>query len=137
MPSGSLTLLQNAPLLAIPLGQRTGNVSLLGGGGAPVPSIANVSPSVGATLAPGDSWSFDVAAPLGLLLVIVSVVLDGLAGNEELIWNGTAFVLGYENSTRTAITNGFRYAVKRTAGWPPAEVHFKVQAIDKSGQVTS
>lgn len=100
------------------------------------PTISNVSPAPGALDTTG-TWSFDVTAPYnGMLESVVSVVLGGLADDEELVWNGGAFTLGYENSTRTAITNGYHYVIKRTAGWPAGSVEFSVQAFDKNGKVT-
>jgi hypothetical protein len=101
------------------------------------PTITNLIPVPSSTLQPQDAWSFDVTAPSdGLLRVIVSAVLEGLGGAEELIWNGTSFVPGYETSTTSVIANGLHFVVKRTAGWPPGDVHFAPKAFDKSGQVT-
>lgn len=53
----------------------------------------------------------------------------------ELVWSGAAFESRYSASTRTAVSGGFRYALRRTGGWPVGGVRLRVHAVDRGGNV--
>lgn len=96
------------------------------------PVIGNFNPASGSTINPGDALEVDVTDNLGELLVthVWVVFADGTA---ELVWDGDAFTAFYSAlSTRTAITDGYRYSVRHINGWSQG-VTLKVDAIDQTG----
>jgi hypothetical protein len=79
--------------------------------------VSNFAPPLGSALARTDPVFFDVTDNLGALR-LVHLSAKFADGTYEVIHDGTDFAAGYATlSTRTAITNGFRYRVRRSAGW--------------------
>ena len=97
------------------------------------PTISNLAPTPGSAISRSDPVFFDVTDDKGGLrrALIAAKFADG---SYEVVHDGDAFAAGYASlSTREAITNGFRYRVRRAAGWPsgPTIVPF---VVDTSGQ---
>jgi len=116
--------------LALVLAGRRGFASAIGGGPAPV--VTFVSPAPSSTIAPTtpivvDVTDVDTANPFTFLFVRT---VDGV---QEVAWDGGAFSSNYATSTRTAITNGFRYALRRTGGWIAGGITIRTNAIDDTG----
>lgn len=98
------------------------------------PVIDNFDPPVGTPLARSDSVSFDVTDETALRRVLVLV---SLGGSTYCVHDGFSFRDEFTNlSSRSAISGGYRYTVKRNGGWtsPP---EFEVLAIDTSGNEAS
>jgi hypothetical protein len=95
----------------------------------PGPAVSNV-------LAPGEITRttplvFDVTDGEGLRRVLPSILFPGRP--PELAHDGEAFTVGYvDDSTRTAITGGWRYSLLRRGGWP-APPTLRVYALDTHG----
>jgi hypothetical protein len=97
------------------------------------PTVSNVAPTPGSAIARVDPVFFDVTDDQGSLRLVL-VAARFADGSYEVVHDGTDFAAGYATlSTREAITNGFRYRVRRAAGWPsgPTIVPF---VVDTSGQ---
>ena len=105
--------------------------------GAPVigadstaPVVSNVTPAAGSTLAPGDPVQFDVTDDGTLLKLLVTAAHGGL---NEVVYEESTFRAGYsERSTVAAITDGYRFVLRRFDGWRGAPV-FRVHAVDTAG----
>ena len=96
------------------------------------PTISNLNPAEGTTLAAEDSIEFDVTDETGLRAV---VILASFADSDryEVVYDGDDFAPLYGGaSTAEEISGGYHFTVARTGGWPGA-VTFKPIAIDTSG----
>lgn len=102
----------------------------LGSGDATAPSVSGVTPAGGATLVPTSTVQLDVTDAGGFRRVLL---VAELPTSQEVIHNGAAFTATYQESTRTAITNGWRYVVRRVGGWPRGSWTLRPYAIDTSG----
>jgi hypothetical protein len=96
------------------------------------PEVSNLVPSEGATILRDQALQFDVTDDGGAFSALLVVAVFDTARPIELIHDGTRFSFPYTASSRTAITNGFRYLVRRTGGWP-ASPTFTVHAVDTGG----
>lgn len=104
------------------------------------PAISNVEPAVLSDVGRLDPIFFDVtdAGELGRVIVAARFV----NGAYEVVHDGNDFAAGYAaQSTRTAITDGYRYRVRRTAGWPSlpgaiAPMTIAVWAVDSEGNAS-
>lgn len=96
------------------------------------PNIVMVDPAVPGDVAPADTITFDVTDnALRKVIVIVKFTPHSL---WEVIHDGDGFSPGYTgSSTRTAITNGFRFVANRAGGWPAGAFQLKVVALDVAG----
>lgn len=85
------------------------------------PVVSGITPTPGTTITPTQAVQCDVtsgASPLRAILLIVKL----LDGRWECVHDGTNFAPGYASSTRDAVTNGFRYVLRRNFGWPPGGI---------------
>lgn len=112
-----------------------------GGGASDVtpPVVQLVSPADGSKIVRSTQLVFDVTDEAGLRLVLPAMKISG---DYELVHDGTAFTPRYIDSTREAITNGFRYTIIRAAGWPepaiggePLEIELVPFVVDTGGNV--
>ncbi len=96
------------------------------------PVVGNLLPASG-PLEKHTVVSFDVTDDSGLRQVFVVAAFP--SNIKELIHDGTDFNQGYRNSfnTRSAISGGYHYTVRRDQGWTEATVSIEVYAIDTSG----
>ena len=97
------------------------------------PSVANVAPADMSTITPVDTLGFDVLLPSGARRVLVGIAFPTSGGAPELAHDGSNFQSGYVSSTRTVITNGFRYVLRRNGGWY-ARPQPLIFAFDVTGQ---
>lgn len=87
------------------------------------PVVSNVTPIPGTPITPTTAIGLDVTDTQGLRRVILTVAFPSVMLGEEVIHNGSGFAAIYsQGSTRTAITNGWRYSLVRSGGWPAAPV---------------
>lgn len=99
------------------------------------PVTSNISPAPGTPITSSTPVLVDVTDESGLFRrVIIAVVLGGIT---EMAWDGDAWLGRYAggNSTRTPITNGFRFTVLRdlrSGGWPSSPT-LRVFAFDQGG----
>lgn len=101
----------------------------------PAPVISGVNPTSGTAITVGQSIGFTVTSGTGLLRVFVSATLPGI-GITEVVHDGTSFVPAYAPaSSRTAVSGGFSYAIRRAPSWPDAPT-VTVYAEDTAGLET-
>lgn len=109
-------------------------VAVAGGGGGASPEIENLTPTTGSQINSGTTLGFDVvvsdATPLRL--VVVGVRYNNL-DTSEFVYEGDQFLPYFEaSSTVEAITNGYRFRLKRRGGWP-ADPRVFVRAVSEEG----
>lgn len=86
------------------------------GGDGAAPVVTLVSPLNGSVEA-FEAVVIDVTDNVGLGRVFVVADMPG-SGREELVYRGDRFTAQYAaQSTQAAITGGFRFTIKRSAGW--------------------
>jgi hypothetical protein len=104
----------------------------------PGPVFQNITPTPSSTIDPSTSVSFEVVGDgvNALVLVVPIIAVDpNVAGELVHDWTTGAFEPAYlKNSTRVAITNGFRYTVRRLNGWAAPPV-LRAWAVDAAGIV--
>jgi len=101
------------------------------------PVVDNFVPTPGSQIDDDQVVQFDVTDDSGVFTRKV-VVAKFPNGREEVIHNGDAFNEHYAAySSRTQITDGFRYFVRRTAGWYGSILTIRVFAIDAAGNEAS
>jgi len=101
------------------------------------PVVGSFSPALGGTISPTQPITFEVTDDSGAFrrIIVHAVFADGI---EEVVHNGLAFRGLYQTSSqRVLVTNGFRYTVLRTGGWPSSPATFNVFALDESGNEAS
>jgi hypothetical protein len=100
------------------------------------PTTTLVSPGAGATIMPDTAIVVDVTDPdsgFARILVVATEAPGVHSGVAYLAHDGIDFRPGFKtNSIRTAITNGFRYSLRRDVGWS-APVSVEVFAFDDTG----
>jgi len=95
------------------------------------PVVDNFSPANGATIAATDPIFFDTTDDRSVFARVLVAVTQG--DTTELAHDGDNFLAPYDTlSTRTNITDGFRYRLRRDGGWVDTAT-VRVFAIDPSG----
>lgn len=96
------------------------------------PVVTLVSP-LDRRVDPGEALVFDVTDNIGAFARIVFAVAFPSLGVTELVHDGAVFVDAFTaGSTRVAISNGWRYSLTRSGGWP-ASPRARVFVTDSSG----
>lgn len=107
------------------------------------PVISNVTPTPGGALAGsyqaarGTPIVFDVTDPdTDLLMVVVSCRYDNGPAPTYVVFDGSNFVYPFDSdaSTRTEITDGYRFTVRPRSGWLWA-FNVWVYAMDQAGNL--
>lgn len=103
----------------------------------PGPTFQNIAPNPSFDIDPSTLVQFEVIdSGSPIVLVVPIITLDpNVAGELVHDWTLGAFTPIYaQNSVRVAITNGFRYTMRRSFGWtsPPT---LRVWAVDSAGNV--
>lgn len=103
------------------------------------PVVTFVSPIEGTLLDPADALIFDVTDNSGSLGRVMVAAVNQSTAEQELAFDGTSFTARFlALSTQTAITNGYRFSLRRTGGWPAgADITIRVFAVDPSGNLES
>lgn len=97
------------------------------------PIISNMSPGAGSELSTNDAIEFDVTDNSGAFARIFVVAYFPETGDQEVIFDGVAFVGKYTGiSSRVPIALGFRYTVARSGGWLYAPT-IRIFPIDAAG----
>ena len=98
------------------------------------PTVAVVSPALG-NISATDSLVFDVTDSDGFTELVVAVSFAN--GDYEIAHDGTSFSSNYStNSTRAAISSGYRYTLKRFNNWHSSPT-VKVFPVDTLGAGSS
>jgi len=97
------------------------------------PTLSNFTPADGATLAKYDTVAFDVTDDTDVTTQVSAYIVS--TDTAELVWNGDGFENQYSTSTRTAITNGYHYVLRRVRGWPTGGVRIRVRVVDSGGNI--
>lgn len=105
---------------------------ILGVGSPPV--VSNVSPPSGQPILPDTPLQFDITDADGFVLIIPMIMLDPYRLPEPVTDNLTAFTPLYVASTRVAITDGFRYTLRRKGGWT-TQPELVIWAVDINGTI--
>lgn len=102
------------------------------------PVLSGVTPEEDSQINGDTAIQFDVTDDENLVGVELAVFFGGdYADYDERIHDGTSFTPRYTaGSTRTAITDGYRYVLRRSGGWL-VDPTFSVRAWDASGNVLS
>jgi hypothetical protein len=100
------------------------------------PVVTIVSPPVGSTIARSATITFDITDDSGGVFAVARVEIrtGGSTAPWYVVWKNGAFCAGF-SGTRTAITNGFRYAITCDAGWLPGGVELEPVFADAFGGV--
>lgn len=97
------------------------------------PQITGWDPEVESTIEVGDSITFRVTDNAGALARVV-VAAEFSIGSEEVVHDGDDFSPYYAvASTKTPITNGFEFVLRRTAGWAGPGLTIRIFASDTDG----
>lgn len=77
------------------------------------PSVSNISPPASSAIAANDAISFRTQDQTGILRDEVFIEFPN--GQREVVWTGSAFTEGYEDSTRTIVSAGktYDYTIRR------------------------
>lgn len=94
------------------------------------PTVALVSPAEDSEITRTTPVVVDVTDAGGLAAVFVWVTYEGRA--PDIVHDSESFADLFASSTRASITNGYRYTLRRTGGWPAAPT-VRVRPVDASG----
>lgn len=96
------------------------------------PTAAIVSPSPGSSISANTPIVVDVTDDKdGIRRALLAISFPSI-GQTDLAFDGTQFAGVYAGSTRTRITNGYRYGLVRSGGWP-ASPTFTAYVTDTDG----
>jgi hypothetical protein len=100
------------------------------------PTVSNFDPPLGTVIERTDPIQFDVTDISGIASVfVVSWYADG---TSECVWDGNSFAPRFLiGSSRVAITDGYRFVIRRTGGWLNTPISLSVRAVDSAGNVGS
>lgn len=97
------------------------------------PEISNFVPATGSTVEAVDTIQFDITDNLDSFAAVMITVHFEAQGVYEVVHDGTRFGPQYSGqSTRTAITDGYRFVLRRREGWIGSPV-FHAVVVDSSG----
>jgi len=100
------------------------------------PVIGNFVPTVGTEIARTDPIQFDVTDETGLASVYITARYED--GTAECVWDHDSFQARFlAGSSRNAITDGYRFVIRRAGGWLSTPIILDIVAIDMSGNVTT
>lgn len=105
------------------------------------PVLSGLTPAESTSLTVNQAVQFDVTVtPPGSMAEVdggrfaVWAQYPNLDAKTEVIWDGAAFTSTFDDaSTRTAITNGYRFVIYRNGGWPSAPTIFVHANSDLGG----
>lgn len=96
------------------------------------PTVSNFSPEAGTPISQSQAISFDVTDDYGLFRRIM-ILVSFSSTDVEVVYDGDNFRTHYTTeSTKTSITNGSRFSITRTGGWPSTPT-FEIYPIDTAG----
>lgn len=106
-----------------------------GGGDKVPPVVAFISPPAGHAVGKNEPIVLEVTDNKGELAKVLITVSFANSSTTEVMFNGSSFLGAYANSSREAITNGWRFMLRRRGGWtgsPTVEAH----VIDQGGNLS-
>lgn len=95
------------------------------------PPVVTFSPAPGTPIGSGDPITVTVTDANELRRVVIHAAFAGRLV-REVVYDGDAFAPLYQLSTRSAVAGGWRYDVRRSAGWPSVPT-LDVFALDAAG----
>lgn len=101
------------------------------------PVFQNITPAPSSSIAPSTPVQFDVVdGSFSLVLVVPVIILDpNVAGELVHDWTLGQFSAIYLlHSTRVAITNGYRYTIRRGYGWQSPPI-LRAWAVNSNGGI--
>lgn len=113
--------------------------TVLGAGSGDIiaPVVNTFSPTPGTAVGKHDPVSFRVTDNSGSLSNVIVWVVFPDTGDAEMIFDNDIFLPRYIGlSTKTSITNGFAFSLRRSGGWLADDFVLKIKAIDPSGNET-
>jgi len=105
-----------------------------GPGQSSPPVVSNLEPPAGSLVRPDTPISFDITDADGFSLIIPMMSLNDFTTPEPVTNNLDGFEPLYQGSTRTAITGGYHYVLRRKGGWT-ATPRLIIWAVDRVGSV--
>lgn len=96
------------------------------------PTIGDFDPPTTEEVQPGGSVAFSLRDVAGLTIAAVFAYFEQRR-LYEVVHDATAFGPEYDLSTRTTITNGWRYTLRRRSKWPRERLRIRVLARDAGG----
>jgi hypothetical protein len=101
---------------------------------APAPTVTFIDPIPPNLPSPGRAITLQVTDTDGF--ASICTLAEYGTGAYEVVHDGDKFGQVYAaQSTRTTITNGFEYIIKRAGGWFGDTVTVRVIAVDSGGEV--
>lgn len=97
------------------------------------PTVTLISPPAGSQILPAAPIVIEVTDATGLSAVVAWAEYGGVTFPAEVIHDGVDFKYAFGTSTRIAIAGGYRYTVRRRAGWPSGRVDIKFRPVDDKG----
>jgi hypothetical protein len=95
------------------------------------PIVLNYSPTLGSDINTDQALSVDVTEETAFRRILLFIQYTN--GDTDVVYDGDGFTPYFApESTRSIISGGFRFSIKRLGGWP-ASLTLKVYAYDQSG----
>lgn len=124
-----------APLYRVLPAGRAQMPLAAGASDAVPPEVSNVSPDPALPISRGTVLSFDVTDNVGIAAVWIGATFPRIA-KREVVHDGDGFGPGYAGSTKTPITGGFHFEIRRVGGWPRGQSpRLSIEAVDTAGNV--
>lgn len=100
------------------------------------PVIENFVPAIGTEIARTDPIQFDVTDETELASVYITARYED--GTAECVWDHDSFQARFlAGSSRSEITDGYRFVIRRAGGWLNTPIILDIVAVDTSGNVTT
>lgn len=100
------------------------------------PTVENFSPALSSDVQPGGTVQFDLLDDESSFSVAGLLALFEEAMLYEVVHDGDRWGPMYSYSTRTAISGGWRYVLRRRSpGWPREALKIRLLAADSAGNV--
>lgn len=100
------------------------------------PIIGNFVPTIGTSIARTDPIQFDVTDETALASVYITARYED--GTAECVWDHDSFQARFlAGSSRVAITDGYRFVIRRAGGWLSTPIIINIVAVDGGGNVTT
>lgn len=100
------------------------------------PIISNFVPPIGTEIGRTDPIQFDVTDDIELVSVYITARYED--GTSECVWDHDSFQARFlAGSSRVAITDGYRFVLRRAGGWLSTPIIIDIVAVDGGGNVTT
>lgn len=101
-------------------------------GGTEEPTVSDLFPAAGTPIRPNTPVSFKVTdVEEDLFRQFVTARFPGQSA-EEVVYDGYSFTSLYSGSSRTSVSEGYQFTLRRANGWPGPPT-IRVFAFDRTG----